>query len=131
MTGKQLLRVIAGLCAAPLAWTIQMLVSEPLVAQSCFPATAARTAPLWPGFVPALAMLSLACLAAAAGGAWAAWSAWRDNRDPAGHSTAVDRGAEPVRFLSLVGMMGSALFIGAIVFSSLAVALVAPCGKGG
>lgn len=131
MKRKQIWRVIAGLCVAPLAWTIQMLVSEPLVAQACFPAAAPRSAPLWPGFTPALALLSLTCLACACAGAWAAWAAWRDNGDQAGHVAAVDRGTQPVGFLALLGMMGSALFLGAIVFSSLAVALVAPCGKGG
>lgn len=125
------LRLVAGICAAPMAWTVQMLVSEPLVAQTCFPATVPRTTPLWSGFTPALAILSLVCLGAAAGGAWVAWSAWRERRDPAGHAAAVDRGTAPASFLALLGMMGSALFIGAIVFTSLAVLLVAPCGKAG
>lgn len=124
-------RLVAGICVAPLAWTVQMLVSEPMVAQACFPATAPRTTPLWSGLTPALAMLGLTCLAAAAGGAWAAWSAWREQRDPAGHAAAVDRGTDPASFLALLGMMGSALFVGAIVFTSLAVVLVAPCGKAG
>lgn len=124
-------RLVTGICVAPLAWTVQMLVSEPLVAQACFPTTAPRTTPLSSGFTPALAMLGLACLAAAAAGAWAAWSAWRERRDPAGHAIAVDRGTDPASFLALLGMMGSTLFFGAIIFTSLAVMLVAPCGKGG
>lgn len=131
MKSHPTLRLVAGICVAPLAWTVQMLVSEPLVAQACFPATVPRTTPLWSGFTPALAILSLVCLGAAACGARAAWSAWRERRDPEGHATAVDRGTTPAAFLALLGMMGSTLFCGAIVFTSLAVMLVAPCGKAG
>lgn len=131
MKHKHMLRLIAGICVAPLAWSAQMLISEPLVAQLCILATGPRTTPLWSGLIPALAVLSLACLAAAMGGAWAAWSVWRDSRDPAGHATAIDRGTDPVGFLALLGMMGSALFLGAIVFTSLALLLVAPCAKAG
>jgi hypothetical protein len=131
MNRSQMVRLVAGICVAPVSWTVQMLVSEPLVAQSCFPAMAPRTSPLWYGFTPALAALSVVCLVAAMGGAWAAWSVWRGNRDPAGHASAVARGTHPVGFLALLGMMGSALFVGAIVFTSLAVILVAPCGKAG
>lgn len=128
MKRAQTLRLLAGLVAAPLAWALQMLVSEPLVAQVCFPGRAPRTT-AFPGLTPGLLVLGAACLAVGLAGAWAAWSAWRQSADSADHVTALDRGTRPAGFLALLGMMGSALFCGAIVFTSLALLLVAPCGK--
>lgn len=128
MKRAQLLRLLAGLLAAPAAWTVQMLVSEPLVSQLCFPGRAPGGA-AWSGLVPALALLSGACLLAAIGGGWAAWQAWRSSDDPANHASALDRGTRPQGFLALLGVMASMLFTGAVVFSSLALLLVDPCGK--
>lgn len=128
MKRGQVVRLLAGLMAAPFAWAVQMLVSEPLVAQVCFPGPAPRTTAL-PGLAPALLVLGAACLAAGLGGLWSAWAAWRGSDDPADHVSALDRGTRPVGFLALLGMMGSALFSGAIVFTSVALLLVAPCGK--
>lgn len=128
MKRGQAMRLLAGLLAAPFAWLAQMLVSESLVAQVCFPGPAPRSAAL-SGLTPALLLLGVVCLAAGLGGLWAAWSAWRVSADPADHVSALDRGTRPVGFLALLGMMGSALFCGAIVFTSMALLLVAPCGK--
>ncbi|MDQ2819873.1 MAG: hypothetical protein M3Y65_05665 [Pseudomonadota bacterium] len=128
MKRGQVMRLLAGLLTAPFAWVAQMLISEPLVAQVCFPGPAQRSAAL-PGLAPTLLVLSVACLAAGLGGLLAAWLAWRVSADPADHVSALDRGTRPVGFLALLGMMGSALFCGAIVFTAMALLLVAPCGE--
>jgi hypothetical protein len=125
MKTGEVLRLIAGIAAAPAAWMLQMLLSNPLVSGLC----AARR----PGLPLALNLISLACLLAACAGAWAAWSMWRAERghsDTADHREAVDRGTTPLAFVALLGMMVSAMFIVAIGFSSLAPLLVASCARG-
>lgn len=118
------LRLLAGLLAAPAAWVAQMLLSQPLVTLLCRLQRPAMLTIVLDG-------LGAACLLLAAAGGWAAWSGWRAER-PARHGPgrAVDRGTTPRAFLALLGMMASALFFSAIVFSSLAPLLVAPCTGG-
>lgn len=125
MTAGPLLRLIAGLLAAPVAWMGQMLLSQPVVAALC---AAGRPTVL----LLLLDALDLACLVVAAAGGWAALSTWRAERHHPRHAPAgaIDRGTSPRAFLALLGMMASSLFFCAIVFSSLAPLLVTPCARG-
>ena len=124
MTAGPVLRIVAGLAAAPLAWMGQMLLSQPLVSGLCAVGRPGMLLVLLNG-------LGALCLLIAAGGGWAARSIWREERNrqhaPAG---AINLGATPRAFLALVGMMASGLFFCAIVFSSLAPLLVMPCARG-
>ncbi|MFL6708294.1 MAG: hypothetical protein ACJ8HI_08810 [Massilia sp.] len=124
MTAGPLLRIVAGLFAAPVAWMGQMLLSQPLVSGLC---ALAR-----PGLLSVLLNgVGLLCLLVAALGGWAALSLWREERQPQHRPAgAIDRGTRPRAFLALLGMMSSGLFFCAIVFSSLAPLLVTPCVKG-
>lgn len=127
MSTPHILRAIAAIGAAPTAWMLQMLLSNPIVSGLC------RSGRARPALSLTLNLLSLACLLAACGGAWAAWSMWRAERrhsDTADHRRALDRGTTPLAFVALLGMLASAMFISAIVFSSLAPLLVTDCVGG-
>jgi hypothetical protein len=117
-------RIAAALLAAPGAWAGQMLLSQPLVTSLCAIGRPTLLQVLLDG-------IGVACLAIAAAGGALAVAAWRAERHPQHRPAhAVDRGTTPRAFLALLGMMASALFFGAIVFSTLAPLMVAPCAKG-
>lgn len=125
------LRVLAGIAGAPLAWVAQMSLSEPLAAQTCYPGTHPLALPMLPSLRLLLAAISIACLLAAlacGAQAWSDWRAVRAEQPPEKPEAAVDTGAGRTRFLALLGLMSSALFAAAILFTALAALLIAPCG---
>jgi hypothetical protein len=125
-------RTWLGIFGAPVAWVIQMSLIEPIAAYACYPRQVPLSAPLWAELPFMLAMISLACLAAGLFSGYIALDFWRRT----GHSWTgalqetqvmeVDEGQ--TRFLAMLGMMSSFLFIVAILFTSCAVLLVSPCG---
>lgn len=131
------LRLLTSLYGVPLAWVAQMTLSEPLAAQACYPHAVPLSAPLVPHLQLLLAAVTLGALAVGVAIAWLAWSSWcRVRDDPAekeeiaGRATA-ETGDGRTRFLALMGVMSSVLFLTAIVITSLAVLIVSPCQIGG
>ncbi len=131
------LRLLTCLYGVPLAWIAQMTLSEPLAAQACYPHAVPLSAPLLPHLQLLLAAVTLCAVGAGAAIAWLAWSSWcRVSDDPAekeeiaGHATA-ETGDGRTRFLALMGVMSSLLFLTAILITGLAVLIVSPCTIGG
>jgi hypothetical protein len=127
----QVSRTWLGIFGAPVAWVIQMSLIEPIAAYACYPRQVPLSAPLWTELPFMLAIISLACLAGGLFSGYIALDFWRRT----GHSLTgalqetqvieVDEGQ--TRFLAMLGMMSSFLFIVAILFTSCAVLLVSPC----
>ncbi|SEL16957.1 hypothetical protein [Nitrosovibrio tenuis] len=127
-------RTLVSLFGAPVAWVMQMSLSEPIAAYACYPRQVPLSAPLWVELPLILAVISLVCLAAGLLSGYVAWTSWRQIRNGSvvitkaanGHPDAgVDEGQ--TRFLTMLGMMSSSLFIVAIVFTCCAIFLVPPC----
>jgi hypothetical protein len=108
-----------------------MSLSEPIAAYACYPRQMPLSAPLWVELPLILATISLACLAGGLFSGYIAWGCWQRADHPKACALKekkiieVDEGQ--TRFLAMVGIMSSFLFIVAILFTSCAVLLVAPC----
>jgi hypothetical protein len=113
-----------GLFGAPAAWTVQLLLSEPLAAYACYPYRTPLSAPIWNGLTAVLSTISGACLAVALLAGIAAWISWR--QFVKGRFAMADEDRN--RFLAKLGTVSSFIFIVAIVFNICAVMLVPPCG---
>jgi len=103
-----------GILAAPLAWSAQELVSYGFVSRLCGQSAGAEITTATPPFM----LVTLVTFVVALAGTWAAVYNWRKlvgGREEAG----------PVRFLAMIGLINSAGFIGAFVFST-ATLVVAP-----
>jgi hypothetical protein len=124
-------RTLLGLFGAPAAWVAQMSLTQPIAAYACYPHQVPLSAPLWVDLPAILAIISLVCLAAGLFSGYVAWNSWRRTR----HQLARDGNGEHVieadegqtRFLAMLAMMSSFMFIVAIVFTGCAVLLVSPC----
>ena len=124
-------RTLLALFGAPGAWVTQMFLSEPIAAYTCYPHLVPLSAPLWVDLPAILAVISLFCLAGGLISGYVAWDSWRrTSRRFVGNGTKthileVDGGQ--VRFLAILGIMSSFVFIVAILFTACAVLLVPPC----
>ena len=128
------LQLSIALCAAPLAWLLQMSLSEPLAAQACYPATVPLTLPILASLPLVLKCISAACLLFALGGFWCAWRAWQATRSEADSpraDDAADTGHGRSRFMALLAMLCSGLFVVAIVFTGLGLLLSQSCASVG
>lgn len=125
------LRLLIGLCGAPLAWVAQMSLSEPLSAQTCYPASHPLASPLWPSAHALLLVVSAVCLLAGCVATVVAWQAWRSTRHEttSNAADAMHSGSGRTRFLALMGVMTSAMFVAAIIFSALGATLMSACGS--
>lgn len=122
-------RVLVGLLVAPCAWLAQMLMTETLAAQSCYPFDQPLSSPALPWMRPALVVISTLCLAA---GVFGALTAWRNVRRLEAAKEGASGGASQRRsgldaFLTRIAAMCSALFLFALIATDIALALVSPC----
>lgn len=124
-------RILLGLFGAPAAWIAQMSLSEPIAAYACYPYQVPLSAPLWVDLPAILAIISLACLAAGLLFGYVAWTSWRRTEHQLARSGSekhvIEVDEEASRFLAMVAMMSSFIFIVAIVFTGCAILLVSPC----
>jgi hypothetical protein len=127
-------KTLVALFGAPLAWIIQMSLSEPIAAYACYPHEVPLSAPLWVELRAILAAIGLVCLAAGLLSAYVAWTFWRHagsahilvtHHGSDREDALVDGGQN--RFLAMTGVMSSTLFVIAILFTCFAVFLVSPC----
>jgi hypothetical protein len=121
--------VLIGLLLAPGAWLAQMVMTETLAAQSCYPVDQPLSSPALPWMHPALVAISALCLAA---GVFGALTAWRNMRRLDAAKEGVPDDASSKRsglevFLTRVAAMCSALFLFALIATDIALALVSPC----
>lgn len=130
-------RTLIALFGSPTAWVTQMSLSEPIAAYACYPYQVPLSAPLWVELSLILGMISLVCLAAGLFSGYVSWTFWQYTGGSAGDAVATARGtndsqgaavdAGQNRFLAMIGLMSSSLFIIAIIFTCCAIFLVPPC----
>lgn len=124
-------RILLALLGAPIAWVTQMSLSETLAAYGCYPHQVPLSAPLWVDLPAILAAISMICLSAGLISGYVAWGSWRRTShrfagtETAGSVFEVDGGQ--TRFLAILGIMSSFVFIVAILFTGCAVLLVPLC----
>ncbi|HKX53048.1 MAG TPA: hypothetical protein VJM47_04525 [Nitrosospira sp.] len=124
-------RTLVGLFGAPAAWVVQMALSHPLAAYACYPHQIPLPAPLWPALPAILAIISLVCLAGGIFSGYVAWDSWRGLgrplEDGANKKHVIEADEGQTRFLVMLGMMSSFVFIVAVLFNTFAILLVRPC----
>jgi hypothetical protein len=124
-------RILLGLFGAPTAWTVQLVLSEPLVAYACYPYRTPLSAPLWAELPWLLAAINVACIGLALFSGSMGWRAWRlaARRPPGTGGFSSESGKARNRFLATLGLMSSFIFIAAVIFNACALVLVPPCGS--
>lgn len=110
---RHLFIAIAG---APVAWVFQMSLSEPLAADACYPHQTPLPMPRWEGLTPLLIVISFLCLVVGVLSGLIAWHSWRQAWPE-----------QSLRFLALLGVMSSFIFIVAILLTTCTNLLVLPC----
>ena len=116
--------------AAPLAWNLQLLVNVPIVAHGCYPHDVPLDSPIWSnlGAVNAwVEALSLLICVIAGLVSWRTWLRTRDEKPGTAHQL-IESGDGRTRFMAMVGMLTSCLFIIAVAFAAATLATVPPCG---
>jgi hypothetical protein len=119
--------VLAGLFAAPLAWSLQLLVSYGLNGDACSEGgIVAHTSTLKFGVLLSGGILAILLCCA---GLLAAFRTWRLTRDegPGDHHEGLTAGAGRTRFLGLCGMIAGSIFLIASLCELLVPFLVSPC----
>ena len=122
--GISLKTLAFGLFAGPVMWSIQELVSYPLAAQSCYPGSVPLREPLISSVGLLVALTTLIALVVTVAALLVALRNWRAAGSIA-EREAPDENR--TRFLSLAGVLVSALFILAIVLNGVPVLLLSPC----
>lgn len=111
---RHLLVVWGGLLVAPIAWILHQQASYLLVYHAC----PSRNTILFH-------IITAALLLIAAVGAYLAWKTWNDSGN--GWADEGDSAADINRFLALVGLMMSGLFLLVILAQWIPTLLVDPC----
>jgi hypothetical protein len=124
-------RTLLALFGAPAAWVTQMALTQPIAAYACYPHQFPLSAPLWPELPAILAAISFVCLAGALFSGYIALDSWRSlgrfSKDAANKQSAIQKDEGQTRFLAMLGMMSSFVFIVAILFNTFAVLLIRAC----
>ncbi len=118
-----------AIVGAPLAWVMQLTVNSVLAGNACYPHDVPLAQPAWPdllwlsGAVEVVALL--VCVAAGA----TAWRNWRRSSAevPGGARELVASGDGRTRFMAMVGMLCSGLFLVATTIAFGFMGTVPPC----
>ena len=119
-----------AIVAAPLAWNLQLLVNVPIASYACFPHDVPFDAPIWSNLdtvttvVEAVAVL--VCVIAGLVG-WRNWRRTHQEKPGSAHRL-IEGGDGRTRFMAMVGMLVSGLFLIAVLFSCINLYAVPPCG---
>lgn len=119
-------RQAIALLSAPLAWIVQICVCESLAAQSCFPGHSPAARPAVGAVMAYIGAVSLVCFVVAAGGLTVAWSGWRITSSQS-DSTIADPDRRASRFIFLVGIISSPIFVLGLILTAVAALIVSPC----
>lgn len=122
-------RLTIGLMAAPVAWSLQLLLNASFAEWSCYPHDVPLVTPEWGGLHAALAAFNIVTLLVSLAGGVVAWTIWRSSGSerPGSAHALVASGDGRTRFMAMAGMMTSALFAVAIVLAMVNLSLSA-CG---
>lgn len=113
-----------ALLGAPVAWVVQMISSQILVGQAC------RDSVAMPERLSGwLAVLHGSCVLVAIAATLVTWLLWKRTRpeQDKGRKHVIDIGEGRTRFIVMLGLMGSMIFVVATFFTAGALLLVETC----
>jgi hypothetical protein len=124
-----LLPVVFGIAAAPIAWDTQLIANSAFIGHACYPRGLPLTEPQWPALWLTLLIISLVGIAVAVAAGLVSWRNWRLTHDETGGGEhhVLESGQGRTRFLAMVGMMTSILFLLALIFGTISIFLVPLC----
>jgi hypothetical protein len=122
-----------GLFGAPLAWSIQELVSYATVSHACYPSWEPLTLPRFAGTWTIAFVVSLLTLALGVAAALTAWRSWRrtkrqDREETDAEARQAEIGEGRTRFMAMSGLIVSGMVLYNMVLNGLTLFLVPPCG---
>ncbi len=121
-----------AIVAAPLAWFVLVCAGEALASEPCFPGAYRYAVPLaglqwtWPALIALLALCVLVAVAAL-GVSWRMYAATR-SEEAGKHAGLLDEGTGRSRFMALWGLLYSAGFCVATLFSLASYIALPRCG---
>jgi len=120
--------LLFGATAAPLFWLGQLILGFLVTADACFGGDHPTRAASPPLHTALFAFDGIAVAASVAGGI-VAYASWRTlyGEQQGGHEVALETGEERARFLALWGILSSAIFLTAILFTTIATVGVPLC----
>jgi hypothetical protein len=119
-----------GLAGAPLAWSVQIIVGYAVSAYACYPRRMPLALPLFDSLRGMLLTISAAAIALSLLStlvAYRSWTATRAEHEGNQHA-ALEAGEGRTRFMALCGLVTSAGFFIALLFTGVIPLLVHPCG---
>ena len=121
-----------AILAAPLAWSIALLVNVPIAVHGCFPQDTALSVPIWSNMGLVVGVVVLIAVAISVAGGIVAWRNWHVTRSESEGSAhhLLEAGDGRTRFMAMTGMLCSGLFLLTLLFSGgmLLMLMVRPCG---
>ena len=114
---------------APVAWSVQQLVNAPLFAHGCYPKDAPLASPIWTnagGVALTVELIAIVVCVVAGLLAWRNWGRTRAEKEGFGHHL-MEAGDGRTRFMAMVGLICSGLFLLATIFATGLLYMVQPC----
>ena len=114
---------------APAAWSLQQLIAPTLFAHGCYPKDVPVATPIWGNLRSvALAVELIAIVVCVVAGftAWRNWGRTRGEKEGSGHHL-IEAGDGRSRFMAMVGLICSGLFLLATIFATGLLYMVQPC----
>jgi hypothetical protein len=119
------LMAVISLAGAPLAWTVQTLVSYAAAAHNCYPKQVPLHAPVWGGGLQLVVLaVNWTCIAVACVCTYVAWQHLRATRH---FASADQRTAQRRRFFAASGLMVSGVFLAATLMTGTTAVYMRPC----
>jgi len=115
--------------AAPVAWSLEVLVNLSVTSPACYPKDHPLTSPMLTGTAAALTSVQIAVFVLGIAGAIASVLCWRRTRGEGqgGTNNLVEIGEGRTRFLAMCSIMLSTVFVVAMVFTATAFAMIRLC----
>lgn len=122
--------LLLGIVAVPVLWFLQMLLSYGLASVACYPSWSPLTAPRWSWLATALGTVGIVALLAGIASGLLAWRSWRLTRDEqqGRQQHLLDVGEGRTRFLAMCGLLTSGGFVVLLLFTTVTLLIVPPCG---
>lgn len=119
-----------AILGAPLAWSLQLIINVSLAGYACYPHDVPLATPVWPHLVSIAAGVEAVAVGVCIAAGIASWLNWRRSRGEklGGAHQVVESGDGRTRFMAMVGMMASALFLIATAFAALNLTATPVCG---
>ena len=118
-----------AILGAPVAWSVQQLVNPPMFAHGCFPHDVPLTDSIWSNTRTVATLVEVVALAVcilAGAIAWRSWQRTRDEKPGSGHHL-LEAGDGRSRFMAMVGLISSGLFLLTVVVATAMLYMVPPC----